>query len=57
MAFEIEQAQLKGREQPAGARADDDDIGGDFSGHFVSKSVFAGAQAPQVKMCDAIRLA
>jgi hypothetical protein len=42
MAFDIEQTQLKGRKQPARASADDDDIGGDFSGHFVSKSVFAG---------------
>jgi hypothetical protein len=34
MTFEIEQSEFEGCEQPAGARADHNDIGGDFSGHF-----------------------
>src|SRR5690606_9468746 len=41
MAFDIEQAEFEGCEQPAGARADHDDIGSNFSAHYVSKSMSA----------------
>ena len=36
MAFDVEKSEFEGCEQPAGARANDDDIGGDLSAHFQS---------------------
>ena len=38
VAFDVEQPEFEGREQPAGARANDNDIGGDLSAH-LSKSI------------------
>ncbi|GAB5429873.1 MAG: hypothetical protein Devi2KO_33320 [Devosia indica] len=42
MAFDVEQPEFEGREQPAGARANDNDIGGDFSAHACLKSIQTG---------------